>query len=108
MDHVPEPLNLLGPKEYFRFEGFASLLDEINKQEHKPLVNYCQLIGHSALRLRAMNYDESSARSRAATAEEIESMKGWVEEAMQSGAIGLSTGKNTFSQLNRLFDFVLF
>jgi N-acyl-D-aspartate/D-glutamate deacylase len=85
-----EPLNLLGPRVDFRFSCLRDFLDAVEKQS--PIVNYCILVGHASLRLRAMNYDEQAARPREASPDELELMKGWVEEAMLNGAIGLSTG----------------
>ena len=103
LEKVPEPLNLLGPREAFRFPSLQSFLDAIHKAEEGTrkeseaedwgaVVNYCILVGHGALRLRGMKYDHDAVLNRSATKEEIEDMKVWLEEAMKAGAIGMSTG----------------
>jgi N-acyl-D-amino-acid deacylase len=50
-------------------------------------INIGSLVGHSALRLTTMGFDE-----RAPAPAELEHMKRLVDEAMQAGAFGLSTG----------------
>lgn len=49
--------------------------------------NYLQLVGHSALRKYAMGYDE-----RPASAAELEKMKVFLADAMDHGALGMSSG----------------
>jgi N-acyl-D-amino-acid deacylase len=56
----------------------------------QPLPKTCHFgiyIGHSAVRVSAMGY-----ANRTATAEELELMKDMVREAMEHGAMGLSSG----------------
>ncbi len=81
----PPPLDLLGNGDDYRFERFGDYLDALD--ENPPAANAAFLIGHSTLRLGAM-----SDVSRAANAGEIGRMAKVVEEAMQSGATGFSTG----------------
>ncbi len=50
-------------------------------------LNVMQLVGHGTLREKVMGMED-----REPTGEELEKMKEMVEEAMQGGAVGLSTG----------------
>src|SRR2546428_10338314 len=50
-------------------------------------INIAGLVGHGAIRLAVMGFEE-----RPPTGAELESMKGHVDEAMRSGAFGMSTG----------------
>ncbi len=50
-------------------------------------LNLIQLVGHGTIRQKVMGMDD-----RAPTDEELEKMKAMVEEAMEGGAFGLSTG----------------
>jgi len=81
----PPPLDLLGNGDDYRFERFGDFLDAVD--ETPPAANAAFLIGHSTLRLGAM-----SDVTRGANAGEIDAMAKVVEEAMQSGATGFSTG----------------
>lgn len=88
MDHpkaLPEPINLLGNLEDFRFGGFTSYFDALD--EAQPATNVVALVGHSSLRAIAMQDLE-----RPATASELNSMLAMLDEAMRAGAAGLSTG----------------
>jgi len=83
---VPAPVNLLGNDvSDFPYETFGAYLRNLDR--HPPAVNAACLVGHTSLRAAAM--DELD---RPATASEIEHMQALLREAMQSGAIGLSTG----------------
>ena len=53
----------------------------------KPPVNVGALVGHNAVRVAAMGFE-----MRPAHADELDRMRDYVAEAMQSGALGLSTG----------------
>jgi N-acyl-D-amino-acid deacylase len=64
---------------------FGSFLDGLEACE--PAVNVAALVGHGALRQEAMGL----AR-RPPTAEELAQMRRQVAEAMEQGAVGLSTG----------------
>lgn len=81
----PDPMNLLGPKEAFvypRFQDYAAAVDRA-----VPSVNVAALIGHTALRANVMTEFD-----RPATASELAQMSATLEEALQAGAIGLSSG----------------
>lgn len=53
----------------------------------RPSVNAMALIGHNTLRYAAVGTE-----NRAPTADEQARMRGWVEQGMEQGACGLSTG----------------
>ncbi len=53
----------------------------------RPAINYGQLAGHNTLRGSA-----TGGAARPATADELETMRRAVQEAMRDGALGLSTG----------------
>lgn len=69
---------------------FGEYLSEIEKSGIS--INYTPLIGHNTIRSLVMGQDFK----RKATQEEIEMMAAYVEEAMQSGALGLSVGIDYF------------
>lgn len=81
----PDPMNLLGRREYFRYPRFRDYVDALNQAS--PAVNVAALVGHTALRSNYLN-----RLDRAATAREIAGMRGDLEEALDAGALGLSTG----------------
>jgi N-acyl-D-aspartate/D-glutamate deacylase len=81
----PDPMNLLGEAEDFRYPTFATYLDAI--RDAQPAVNVGVLIGHTALRNNHMD-----RLDRAATGAEVEAMRGQLEEALDGGALGLSSG----------------
>lgn len=75
-------------------EGFElkltwSSFDEYLKEEEKENVgaNVAHMVGHGAVRAAAMGFD-----ARAPTNVELDKMRDYVAEAMQSGAFGISTG----------------
>jgi N-acyl-D-amino-acid deacylase len=81
----PPPLNLLGGRDWYRFRSFA---DYIAALEAAPAaLNIAPQVGHTTLRAAVMDNV-----FRPATPEEIDAMADMVDEAMQAGAIGLSTG----------------
>ena len=81
----PDPMNLLGDAEDFRYPTFAAYVDAI--REAQPAVNVAALIGHTALRNNHMD-----RLDRTATESEIEAMRAQLEEALDGGALGLSSG----------------
>jgi N-acyl-D-amino-acid deacylase len=81
----PPPMNLLGGREAYQFPHFADYAAAL--AETTPGVNVAGLIGHSALRLATM----TDIRAKAGEAE-IGAMLEHVDEAMENGAAGLSTG----------------
>jgi N-acyl-D-aspartate/D-glutamate deacylase len=81
----PDPMNLLGDASDFRYPTFASYTAAI--REAQPAVNIAALVGHTALRNNHMD-----RLDRTATSAEISAMRAQLEEALDNGAIGLSTG----------------
>lgn len=82
---LPDPMNLLGDAGAFRYPTFASYVDAI--KEAQPAVNVAALVGHTALRNNHMD-----RLDRAATGPEIAAMRAQLQEALEHGALGLSTG----------------
>ena len=83
-DAPPAPLDLLGNSDW-RFESFASYLDEL--EQALPAVNAACLVGHATLRVKHMQQ-----LGRVATPDECARMADDLERALQAGAIGMSTG----------------
>jgi len=82
---VPQPLDLLGPPELFRYGRFADWIADLRATP--AAVNVIPLVGHTTLRVAAMEDTQ-----RAATGPEIAAMQAMMEEALQAGAFGMSTG----------------
>jgi N-acyl-D-aspartate/D-glutamate deacylase len=81
----PDPMNLLGDAESFRYPTFQAYIAAIHKAS--PAVNVGALIGHTALRNNHMD-----RLDRTATEVEIDAMRRQLEEALDGGALGLSSG----------------
>ena len=81
----PDPMNLLGDAAAFKYPTFAAYVDAVN--EARPAVNVGALIGHTALRNNHMD-----RLDRAASADEVAGMRAQLEEALDNGALGLSSG----------------
>jgi N-acyl-D-amino-acid deacylase len=81
----PAPLDLLGEQEGYRYARFADYLAEIDA--NPPAGNVAPMVGHTTLRVATM-----SALDRAARPNEIRAMSQLLEESLQAGAIGFSTG----------------
>ena len=82
---APPPLDLIGDTSWFRFGSFSEYVKTL---EEKPAAtNAALLVGHSTMRVAAM--DELD---RPATKSETEKMQALVREALDAGAIGVSTG----------------
>ncbi len=81
----PDPMNLLGERDAFRFPTFSAYVDAVNAAG--PAVNVAALVGHTALRSNHMD-----RLDRAATSEEIDAMRAQLAEALEHGALGLSSG----------------
>jgi len=81
----PPPLDVVGARSDYRFKSFAQYLDAVDAAE--PQVNAAFLVGHSTLRVRHVR-----ALDEPATPDEIDAMKDAVREALEAGAVGLSTG----------------
>ncbi len=82
---VVPPLDLIarGPGDLFaRFGDYLQAVSDAG-----PAVNMVGLVGHSTLRLACMH-----RLDRAATGAEARAMRGLLAQALEDGAIGLSTG----------------
>ena len=81
----PPPMNLLGDGRWYRFATMREYMAEV--EASPPALNLAPLVGHTALRATAM-----SDLRRAASAAEIGHMEALLDEALEAGCIGLSTG----------------
>ncbi|ARP96055.1 N-acyl-D-amino-acid deacylase family protein [Bordetella genomosp. 13] len=81
----PDPMNLLGRRDDFRYASFADYTRAVDAA--RPSVNVAALVGHTALRNNHMD-----RLDRRATDAEIAAMRAQLREALQHGAVGLSTG----------------
>ncbi|WP_280564648.1 D-aminoacylase [Chromohalobacter sp. 48-RD10] len=82
---VPDPMNLLGRAEDFRYPTFAAYAQAIDAAA--PSVNVAALIGHTSLRSQVMDRFD-----RAAGDDEIAAMREQLETALADGAVGMSSG----------------
>ena len=82
---LPMPLSLMEAPKGQRFTSFAAYMQAL---KHKPAaINVAALVGHTSLRAVVM-----SDLNRAAQADEIGRMQALLEESLEAGALGLSTG----------------
>ncbi len=81
----PPPLDLVCPDPAGFFDDFGAYLKALD--DAPPALNMVGQVGHASLRVGAMD-----SLDRAATAAEIEVMRGRLEAALEAGAVGLSTG----------------
>jgi len=82
-DRPLPPLDLLGSK--FEFPAMADFFTRLDTDP--PAVNAAMLCGHTTLRLGAMD-----SVNRPAIDAEIDAMRDRLAEALEAGAVGLSTG----------------
>ena len=82
---LPDPMNLLGEVKDFKYSTFADYVEAIDGA--RPAVNVAALIGHTALRNNHMD-----RLDRAANVQETGAMRAQLQEALDGGALGLSTG----------------
>jgi N-acyl-D-aspartate/D-glutamate deacylase len=68
-----------------RWTSYAGYLDAID--EARPACNVAALVGHGAIRGQAMRGDRRPPRD-----DELAAMRGSVAEALDAGAVGMSTG----------------
>ena len=80
-----EPLNLLGGKAEFEFGDFRNYIEAI--EQAKPTVNVLALVGHSTLRIATM-----ADLDKKASPKELDAMLKLLEDALDAGAAGLSSG----------------
>ncbi len=86
IDHAPPPpLDLIGEAADYRYGQFAGYLAAVDRSP--AALNAACLVGHSTLRVGAM-----SALERPAEPHELTRMGELLQEALDAGAIGLSTG----------------
>jgi N-acyl-D-amino-acid deacylase len=81
----PDPMNLLGDADAFRYPTFAAYVAAVH--DAQPAVNVAALVGHTSLRNNHMD-----RLDRSATAVEMEAMSAQLQEALDGGALGLSSG----------------
>ena len=81
----PPPMNLLGNAAAFRFPTMRDYMDAV--EASPAAVNLAPLAGHTALRAKAMG-----DVYRAAATSEIAHMEALLDEALEAGCIGMSTG----------------
>lgn len=67
------------------WDGYGGYLDHLD--QHPPALNVAVLVGHGTVRGAVMGRDE-----RAPNTAELDAMQRLVEEGMDAGAVGLSTG----------------
>ena len=78
------PLSLLGDRQY-RFSGMKDYAEAVNQAQ--PAINIAALLGHTSLRIKHM-----ADLDRPANADERAAMADDMREAMEAGALGLSSG----------------
>lgn len=81
----PDPANLLGTAQEFRYPTFADYVTAVRAVV--PAVNIAALVGHTTLRSNHMD-----RLDRSATSGEVAAMRAQLDEALDHGALGLSTG----------------
>lgn len=81
----PDPMNLLGQQEDFVYPQFKDYAAAV--ESSSPAVNVAALVGHTALRNNCMD-----DLLRPATSNEINQMRQQLHQAMEQGALGLSSG----------------
>lgn len=84
-DAVAEPFNLLGAREDFAYDTFADYRRAV--EAAVPRVNVAALVGHSALRVLCL-----ADIDRPADADERAKMDALLQDALNEGALGLSSG----------------
>jgi len=81
----PPPMNLLGGRGAFTFPTMAAYAAAVDAA--RPSVNVAALVGHSTLRVGAMDRLDRKARPA-----EIDAMRKRLADSLDAGAIGFSTG----------------
>ena len=81
----PDPMNLLGQQAEFAYRSFAQYTEAL--QQAQPGVNVGSLIGHTTLRHAVM-----TDLSKAATLLQQQQMQQLLRDALEHGALGLSSG----------------
>lgn len=84
-NEVPDPMNLLGKLEDFRYPNFTDYASAVDAAT--PSINVAALVGHTSLRSQVMD-----SFARPATSEEIVKMEVLLRQALDEGALGVSSG----------------
>ncbi|MGD9618032.1 MAG: amidohydrolase family protein [Alphaproteobacteria bacterium] len=84
-DRPPPPLDLIGEQSDYLYPRFADYLTALDREP--AAINAACLVGHSTLRVGAMPEFDRPARNG-----EIAAMGERLQEALDAGAIGMSTG----------------
>jgi len=82
---TPQPISLAVGDDSLRFASFAAYVAAMRRAP--AALNVAPLLGHTTLRARCV-----ADLQRAAMPAEIEAMRAHVQEALDAGAIGVSTG----------------
>ena len=82
---VPDPMNLLGKLEDFRYPSFAAYASAVDAAT--PSINVAALVGHTSLRSQVMD-----SFTRPASNDEVVKMESLLRQALDEGALGLSSG----------------
>ena len=85
VDRPPPPLDLIGEAGDYCYQRFADYLAALDNEP--PALNAACLVGHSTLRVGAM-----PGLDRPAGDAELQQMRARLQEALDAGAIGMSTG----------------
>ena len=85
-EYIESLLSVLGDPPAMDWRTFSEWLSRV--EASGMALNYAPLVGHNAVRSSLMGLDFRRKASRA----EVEKMKALVDEAMQAGAFGFSTG----------------
>lgn len=83
---MPAPFPLLGGADEYEFAEVSDYRRAFDKA--RPTLNLALLVGHSSLRLNAMD----GSLERAATQAEIDGMGSMLRQSLEQGCIGLSSG----------------
>lgn len=81
----PPPLDLIGDEKAYKYETFDAFLNDIDAAP--AAVNAVFLVGHSTLRVGVMD-----GLDRPADSGEVKQMRALLEEGLEAGATGFSTG----------------
>jgi len=92
-NEVPDPINLLGELDEFRYADVASYRERIDTV--RPSVNVATLIGHTTLRNNCVDSLLEPANDL-----NIQEMQRVLRQALEQGALGLSTGLSYGNAVN--------
>ncbi|MCX7967019.1 MAG: D-aminoacylase [Armatimonadetes bacterium] len=84
-NELKQLLSVLNSAVDWRWERFSEFLDDL--ESARPSVNVVPLVGHCALRASVIGFE-----NRTATEDELKGMRNLLEECMDEGGWGLSSG----------------